>query len=171
MKHTTPLPSTPLTGTDPAAAPLHPASTSDSKPRRCTADYRWTQPKVIAFLAALAMCGKVTIAARAVGMSRTSAYRLRARMASARFDAAFENARRSGIRARAAASQERLATAPRSKWAGASLAELIARERAVSQDHSSPAQGDSSARHGDAQPAQGDAARPQGDASARKVTP
>ncbi len=98
------------------------------KPRRCTADYRWTQPKVIAFLEALSKCGRVAEAARAVGMSRTSAYRLRVRMASARFDAAFEGARRSGIRARAAASRERLAAA-RSPWEGASLSELAARAR------------------------------------------
>ena len=148
-----------------------PAAPVPRKPRQCSADYRWTQPKVIAFLAALSLCGKVAVAARAVGMSRTSAYRLRARMASARFDAAFENARASGIRARAAASQERLAAAPRSKWAGASLAELVARERTLAQAHSSPAQGDSPARHGDARPAQGDAALPQGDAFARKVAP
>lgn len=99
------------------------------KPRRCTADYRWTQPKVIAFLEALSKCGRVAEAARAVGMSRTSAYRLRVRMASARFDAAFEGARRSGIRARAAASRERLAAAARSPWEGASLSELAARAR------------------------------------------
>jgi transposase len=111
--------------TSPASLP------APRKARQCTADYRWTQPKVIAFLEALAQCGKVADAARTVGMSRTSAYRLRARMASARFDAAFEGARRKGIRARAAASRERLAAAARSKWAGASLAELVARERAL----------------------------------------
>jgi len=46
---------------------------------RSNADYRWTPAKALAFLDALARCGKIAEAARAVGMSRQSAYRLRAR--------------------------------------------------------------------------------------------
>ena len=49
-------------------------------PRRSNADYRWTRPKIIAFLHALAAAGSVAQAARSVGMSRQSAYRLRARL-------------------------------------------------------------------------------------------
>ena len=136
---------------------------SAAQPRKCTADYRWTQPKVIAFLEALSKCGKVAEAARMVGMSRTSAYRLRARMASPRFDAAFEGARRSGIRARAAASRARLAEAARSQWEGPGIGAMVARERALAQSHTPPVQGDMSA-------SQGGAAAAQGDAFARKVT-
>lgn len=40
---------------------------------------RWTGPKAMAFLKALAQHGKVARAARSVGMSRQAAYRLRAR--------------------------------------------------------------------------------------------
>lgn len=53
------------------------------KPRRylrTRAEYRWTGPKVAQFLRTLAATGSVTKAARAVGMSRQSAYTLRARM-------------------------------------------------------------------------------------------
>jgi molybdenum-dependent DNA-binding transcriptional regulator ModE len=49
-------------------------------PRRSNADYRWTKPKMLAFLHALATTGSVAGAARGVGMSRQSAYRLRARL-------------------------------------------------------------------------------------------
>ena len=47
---------------------------------RTNPDYRWTRPKTIAFLRALALGGSVAGAAREVGMSRQSAYRLRARL-------------------------------------------------------------------------------------------
>ena len=53
--------------------------TPHRSPRRCNADYRWTGPKVVAFLKGLALTGSVAEAARRVGMSRQSAYRLRAR--------------------------------------------------------------------------------------------
>jgi hypothetical protein len=42
--------------------------------------YRWTTFKARVFLGALADLGRVSEAARAVGMSRQSAYRLRARL-------------------------------------------------------------------------------------------
>ncbi len=44
-------------------------------------EYRWTPHKALAFLEVLAECGKVAEAARAVGMTRQSAYRLRQRSA------------------------------------------------------------------------------------------
>lgn len=46
---------------------------------RTNDEYRWTRSKQIAFLRALMLHGKVAKAARAVGMSRQSAYRMRAR--------------------------------------------------------------------------------------------
>ncbi|PNU04120.1 hypothetical protein [Novosphingobium guangzhouense] len=49
-------------------------------PRRTNADYRWTRTKIHAFVTALARTGEVAAAAREVGMSRQSAYRLRARL-------------------------------------------------------------------------------------------
>ena len=148
---------------------------------RTNADYRWTVAKAAAFLDALALCGKVAEAARSVGMSGTSAYRLRLAMASARFDAAFEGARRSGIRARAAASRERqktaAAAAARSPWAGPGLADLVARERRLAQGDASGAQGAALdgqggglGAQGAASDAQGDALGAQGGGLARKVT-
>ena len=84
-------------------------SSSPTRPsmraRQCNADYRWTVPKVKAFLLALEQCGRVAEAAKAVGMSRQSAYALRARLDGPKFREAFEGARRMGLRARAAASR------------------------------------------------------------------
>ena len=119
------------------------------KPRRTNADYRWTVPKVQAFLAALAQSGRVADAARAVGMSRQAAYKLRARLDGPRFRAAFEGARKTGIRARAEASRARL----RSRWDGPGLAALDY----LRQGDTRAAQGDTSAPQGDGSPAQGDA--------------
>ena len=42
--------------------------------------YRWSKPRIVAFLAALGATGSVTAAARFVGVSRNSAYRLRQRL-------------------------------------------------------------------------------------------
>jgi len=47
---------------------------------RPTSEYRWTPRKATAFIEALAQHGKVAAAARAVGMTRQSAYRLRDRV-------------------------------------------------------------------------------------------
>lgn len=143
----------------------HTASAADSpsaspharKPRRCHADYRWTAPKVIAFLDALAESGRVDEAAAAVGMGRQSAYRLRRRLAGTRFDAAFESARRTGIKARMAASIERL----RSRWDGPGLEVFLhGAERS---------QGDTPAAQSDTPTAQGDTKTPQGDADRGKA--
>ncbi|MGX7896926.1 hypothetical protein [Tsuneonella sp. HG222] len=121
-------------------------------PRRLNADYRWTMPKVLAFLEALATCGSVAQAARAVGMSRQSAYRMRARLAGTPVAAAIEGARRQGIRARAAASAAR----NRSRWDGEGLGEYLAR------------QGAARALQGDTVRPQGDAPKPQGDTPERQ---
>ena len=56
-----------------------PAPPANHRLPRSNAEYRWTPPKIRAFFDALARCGKVAAAARAVGMSRQSAYRLLAR--------------------------------------------------------------------------------------------
>ena len=174
MDQATPSPESPLVAADLDRAP---------KQRRCTADYRWTQPKVTAFLEALSRCGRVAEAGRAAGMSGTSAYRLRARMGSPRFDATFEGARRSGIRARAAASRAK-AQRVRSRWEGLGIAELAARERAFAQAQAMGAQGDALASQGDAltsqsdyrlaqgyaRPPQGAGLPPQGAGFSHKVT-
>jgi molybdenum-dependent DNA-binding transcriptional regulator ModE len=52
----------------------------ERRPPRSHAEYRWTQSKALAFIEALARHGKVAAAARAVGMTRQSAYRLRDRV-------------------------------------------------------------------------------------------
>ena len=49
-------------------------------PRRSNAEYRWSRLRIHAFLRALAVTGSVAAAARVVGMSRQSAYRLRRRL-------------------------------------------------------------------------------------------
>ncbi len=46
-------------------------------PRRSNAEYRWSRPRIHLFLRALAASGSVAAAARLVGVSRQSAYRLR----------------------------------------------------------------------------------------------
>ena len=137
-----------MTHDDPAAPPAR-------KPRRANADYRWTVPKVTAFLEALALCGRVAEAARSVGMGRQSAYKLRARLARTRFAAAFEGARKKGLRARAEASRDRM----RSQWDGPLIGA-----------HLSALQGDTGRSQGDARARQGDTSRPQGDRFARKAT-
>ena len=53
---------------------------SAARTPRPSADYRWTNRKAHAFLDALALHGKVAVAARSVGMTRQSAYKLRDRV-------------------------------------------------------------------------------------------
>ena len=89
------------------------------KPRQRNADYRWTVPKVAAFLEALSLSGSVAAAAREVGMSRQSAYRLRKRLDGPLFSAAFEGARAKGLMVRAADKQR-----AESRWDGPGLAAL-----------------------------------------------
>ncbi len=54
--------------------------TPDTRPPRPYTEYRWTQRKAHAFIEALAQHGKVAAAARAVGMTRQSAYKLKDRV-------------------------------------------------------------------------------------------
>lgn len=90
-------------------------------------------------------------------MSRQAAYVLRARLDSPQFRAAFEGARKAGIRARAAASMRR------SRWEGPGLAALdYLRGPAAQADGHSP--------QPDTRPAQTDASSPQTDANRCKPT-
>jgi hypothetical protein len=75
------------------SAPAKPA-------RRSNAEYRWTLPKALAFLEALAECGKVAEAARRVGMSPQSAFRLRGRLAGTPLERGWDLALGEGIAAR-----------------------------------------------------------------------
>jgi hypothetical protein len=50
-----------------------------SRPRRTPRDGEWTAGKSVTFIVTLAAIGDVTLAARAAGMSRKSAYALRSR--------------------------------------------------------------------------------------------
>jgi DNA-binding phage protein len=123
--------------------------TARPKPvRRANADYRWTKSKVTAFLRALARCGKVAEAARSVGMSRQSAYELKARLADPRFQHMWALAIRTGLaaraEARAAAWRARMATS--SPWGEAGLAGLAHLRGGVVQADTLPAQADTLAR-------------------------
>ena len=53
---------------------------------------QWTPAKQRIFLAALIECGSVARAARAAGMSRSSAHRLRTRLVDTPFDRAWDQA-------------------------------------------------------------------------------
>ena len=75
LPHPPPAPASP-----PASSPASGASPAPAAAPRRNADYRWTPAKAMGFLEALAACGKVAAAARSVGMTRQSAYRLRARV-------------------------------------------------------------------------------------------
>ncbi|WP_328517074.1 helix-turn-helix domain-containing protein [Novosphingobium mangrovi (ex Huang et al. 2023)] len=57
-----------------------PHTSSTRPPRRSNAEYRWSRPRIHLFLRALAAGGSVAAAARVVGVSRQSAYRLRRRL-------------------------------------------------------------------------------------------
>jgi hypothetical protein len=84
MNHTAHAPS--LAAADPAPAPVPPAG------------HGWTTRKAMAFIGALADLGMVSRAARGVGMSRQSAYALRARLGEGSlFARAWDDALRNGI--------------------------------------------------------------------------
>jgi molybdenum-dependent DNA-binding transcriptional regulator ModE len=82
----------------------------DPRSPRPGADYRWTDNKAFAFLQALAQHGKVAVAARAVGMTRQSAYRLKRRVPE--LADPWERARAIGQRRRRAASRKASPCAP-----------------------------------------------------------
>ena len=68
---------------------------------------RWTKPKMAEFLRVLAATQEVKAAAKAVGMSRQSAYRLRNRLKGEPFDIAWETAFQHGYDALHQAALER----------------------------------------------------------------
>ena len=72
---------------------------SDAAPSNARAGRHdgWSDIKLTRFLEALAGTGSVTTAAKAVGMSRQSAYRIRARLIGQPFDLAWETALEFGI--------------------------------------------------------------------------
>lgn len=95
-----------------ASSPDRPSVDLDtSDPRHLTADSvsaeRWTKSKMADFLRMLACTHSVSSAARSVGMSRQSAYKLRARLKGAPFDIAWETAFQHGYDALAHAALER----------------------------------------------------------------
>ena len=101
MKHWTPSADSQLAGIDPAAAPsaLAPATAPATAPERAQSTALvpvrhdgWTSPKQANFLRVLAATGNVALAAREVGMTRQSAYKLRARLKNEPFDHAWEAA-------------------------------------------------------------------------------
>ncbi len=89
--------------------PKPPTPTSQSRPSDPVSAHGggWTRPKQAAFLHALAFTHNVGAAARAVGMSRQSAYRLRARLKGEPFDLAWSAAFQSCFDALAEAAMER----------------------------------------------------------------
>ena len=103
-------------------------------------------------------------AAKAVGMSRQSAYALRARLDGPKFREAFEGARRMGWRARAAASRQRLQAA-RSRWEGPGLAALDYLRAAPSQADISGAYADMLAAQADMRAEQADMIMHEADAA------
>ena len=92
-------------------APVPIASAGDALPIAADADEavgrRWTPPTMAAFLRQLSATHSVAAAARSVGMSRQSAYRLRARLKGKPFDLAWQCAFRRNYDALAEAALER----------------------------------------------------------------
>ena len=82
-------------------------ATSPHHNARPNAPDRWTKPKMADFLRALGATHSVSAAAAAVGMSRQSAYRLRARLKGEPFDIAWEAAFQHGYDALHQAALER----------------------------------------------------------------
>jgi hypothetical protein len=73
------------------------AATSLTKPRRKPRHNAWTREKMVAFLRELAATQSVAHAAKAVGMSRTSAYNLRNRLQGSPFALGWEVALEMGM--------------------------------------------------------------------------
>ena len=118
--------------------------------RRRNADYRWTLPKAMAFLAALAECGKIAEAARRVGMSPKSAFRLRKRIEGTPLAHGWELALRKGMVTRRQAREGR--------WDDGGLGELIR----TAQGHGFEEQGPGFVSQGHGFTAQGPDSAPQG---------
>lgn len=86
-------PADPLHPAEPEGEPLAPSpAPPPDRPIHVPRADRWTKWKMAEFLRHLAATHSVTAAARAVGMGRQSAYKLRARLKGAPFDIAWEAA-------------------------------------------------------------------------------
>lgn len=118
-----------------------PHTANPRPPRRSNAECRWSRPRIHLFLRALAAGGSVAAAARAVGVSRQSAYRLRRRFG-ADFAQVWDEALEIGTEMREAGLRY---DAQGDTW--------------VPQGDTFPAQGDRSGAQGDTFRAQGDTAR------------
>lgn len=131
---------------------------SPRPPRRSNADYRWTRPKIMAFLRALVPTLSVAEAARRVGMSRQSAYRLRARLGP-EFAQLWDEGLAIGLRLRQAAGAASSPSVSQGDIRGVTLA-----PQGYGRGVTLGSQGDMRAPQGDTFRAQGDGFRPQGDA-------
>lgn len=80
----------------PAPPPPEPGPEAPRPPVHVRKGDRWTKPKMVDFLRQLAATHSVSAAARSVGMTRSSAYRLRNRLKGQPFDIAWEAAFRHG---------------------------------------------------------------------------
>lgn len=120
MEHWNPSATTPRAGIGPAAAPLQPSPPSAlgpaTEPAPLTAPGTalvpmrhdgWTPARQATFLRVLAATGNVSAAAREAGMTRQSAYKLRARLAGEPFDHAWQAAFATGYDRLAEAAMER----------------------------------------------------------------
>lgn len=120
MEHWNPSATTPRAGIDPAAAPLQPSPPAASElapepappaaPSTALVPLRhdgWTPARQATFLRVLAATGNVSAAAREAGMTRQSAYKLRARLAGEPFDLAWQAAFACGYDRLAEAAMER----------------------------------------------------------------
>ena len=85
----------------------NPVALSDMSYDWQSAPARWSKPRMADFLRALGATHSVSDAARSVGMSRQSAYRLRARLKGQPFDIAWEAAFQHGYDALHQAALER----------------------------------------------------------------
>jgi hypothetical protein len=106
MDDHTPASDSPHAGIDPAAAP---SDSGESRPSPSNRADGWTPARQVQFLRELAATHSVSAAARAVGMSRQSAYQLRARLRGEPFDLAWDQAFDSSYDALAEAAMERAA--------------------------------------------------------------
>lgn len=108
MEHWNPSATTPRAGIDPAAASLQ--TPSEPAPSTALVPLRhdgWTPARQALFLRVLAATGNVSAAAREAGMTRQSAYKLRARLAREPFDHAWQAAFATGYDRLAEAAMER----------------------------------------------------------------
>lgn len=81
---------------EPEPAPAYPMARAELPPIHVPRGDRWNKPRMAEFLRQLAATHSVSAAARAVGMHRRSAYKLRARLKGQPFDIAWETAFRHG---------------------------------------------------------------------------